>query len=136
MSKAVLKHIGWFTRKHLCRSLFVNKVSDCRPTTLLKIGSDTIAFTVPTQLNNFVEHLSAVASTLKWVPAWQKIQIMSHRVVDLESITLYNCLILLLLLFLLRRNIFSEYLSGNSEQNKFLQTIETANTIQLFLVIT
>ena len=34
--KAVLKNFAKFTGKHLCQSLFFNKVADLRPATLLK----------------------------------------------------------------------------------------------------
>ena len=34
--KGVLKNLAKFTGKHLCRSLFFNKVADLRPATLLQ----------------------------------------------------------------------------------------------------
>ena len=34
--KGVLRNFAKFTGKHLCQSLFSNKVADLRPTTLLK----------------------------------------------------------------------------------------------------
>ena len=34
--KGVLRNFAKFTRKHLCQSLFVNKVTGLRPATLLK----------------------------------------------------------------------------------------------------
>ena len=36
VKKGVLKNFAKFTRKHLCQSLFFNKVADLRPATLLK----------------------------------------------------------------------------------------------------
>ena len=36
MKKGVLRNFGKFTGKHLCQSLFFNKVADLRPATLLK----------------------------------------------------------------------------------------------------
>ena len=36
MKKGVLKNFAKFTGKHLCQSLFFNKVAGLRPTTLLK----------------------------------------------------------------------------------------------------
>ena len=34
--KGILRHFGKFKGKHLCQSLFFNKVADLRPVTLLK----------------------------------------------------------------------------------------------------
>ena len=39
--KDVLKNFAKFTGKYLCQSLFFNKVTGLRPTTLLKRDSDT-----------------------------------------------------------------------------------------------
>ena len=36
MKKGVLENLAEFTGKHLCQSLFLNKVSGLRPATLLK----------------------------------------------------------------------------------------------------
>ena len=36
MKKGVLKNFAKFTGKHLCQSLFLNKVAELRPATLLK----------------------------------------------------------------------------------------------------
>ena len=36
VKKGVLKNVTKFTGKHLCQSLFLNKVVDLRPATLLK----------------------------------------------------------------------------------------------------
>ena len=42
--KGVLKNFAKFTRKYLCQSLLFNKVSDLRPTTLLKRNSEADVF--------------------------------------------------------------------------------------------
>ena len=42
--KNVFLKISHFTGKHLCQSLFFNKVASLRPATLLKRGSGTGAF--------------------------------------------------------------------------------------------
>ena len=44
MKKAVLRNFTKFTVKHLCQILFLNKVADLRPGTLLKRDSDTGVF--------------------------------------------------------------------------------------------
>ena len=41
LKKAVLKNFANFTGKHLCQSLFLNKVANLGPATLLKKGSGT-----------------------------------------------------------------------------------------------
>ena len=55
IGKDVLKNFAKFTRKHLCRSLFFNKVAGLRPATLLKRDSGTVVFLWI--LRNFQEHL-------------------------------------------------------------------------------
>ena len=42
--KAVLKNFAEFTGKHMCRSVFLNKVADLRPETLLKKETLTQVF--------------------------------------------------------------------------------------------
>ena len=42
--KGVPENFAEFTGKHLCQSLFFNKVASLRPATLLKRGSGTGAF--------------------------------------------------------------------------------------------
>ena len=54
MKKGVLRNFTKFTRKHLCQSLFFNKVATLRPTTLLKKGLWHRCFPV-----NFVKFLKA-----------------------------------------------------------------------------
>ena len=44
IKKSVLKKFTKFTGKHLCQSLFFNKVADLRPATLLKKDSGKGAF--------------------------------------------------------------------------------------------
>ena len=55
MKKGVLKNFIKLTRKHLCQSLLFNKVTDLRPTTLLKKDSGTGVFMWILQI--FLEHL-------------------------------------------------------------------------------
>ena len=42
--KGILRNFAKFTGKHLCQSLFLNKVVGLRPTTLLKRDSGTGVF--------------------------------------------------------------------------------------------
>ena len=42
--KGVLRNFANFTGKHLCQSLFFNKVAGLRPATLLKRGCDIGVF--------------------------------------------------------------------------------------------
>ena len=55
IKKAVLKNFAIFTGKHLCRSLFLIKSQDWRPTALLKRDSSTGVFLWI--LQNLQEHL-------------------------------------------------------------------------------
>ena len=54
MKKGVLKNFPKFTGKHLCQSLFFNKVAGLRPATLLKRDSGADVFLWI--LRNFYEH--------------------------------------------------------------------------------
>ena len=45
MQKGVLRNFAKFTQKHLCQSLFFNKVAGLRPATLLKKRPGTDVFT-------------------------------------------------------------------------------------------
>ena len=63
--KGILKNSTKFTRKHLCWSLFFNKVSDLRPTTLLKKRLRHRCFQeFYESFDNtfFIEYLSAITS--------------------------------------------------------------------------
>ena len=44
MKTCVFKNFAKFTRKHLYRSPFCNKVTGLKPATLLKKDSDTVCF--------------------------------------------------------------------------------------------
>ena len=66
MKKGVLKNFTKFTGKHLCQSLFFNKVAGLRPATLLKRDSGADVFLWI--LGNFIEHLWMTAYVYsKWV---------------------------------------------------------------------
>ena len=63
--KAVLKNFAIFTGKHLCQSLFLNKVAGLRPVTLLKRVTNTGVFPVNIAKflrDYFTEHLRTTAS--------------------------------------------------------------------------
>ena len=53
--KGVLRNFAKFTGKHLCQSLFFNKVAALRPTTLLKRRPWHRCF--PVNFTKFLEHL-------------------------------------------------------------------------------
>ena len=59
--KGVLRNLAKFTGKHLCQSLFFNKVGDFRPATLLKKRLWPKCFPVNTF---FTEHLWATVSII------------------------------------------------------------------------
>ena len=42
--KGIIRHFPKFTGKHLCHSLFFNKIAGLRPAALLKKGSGTGVF--------------------------------------------------------------------------------------------
>ena len=52
--KGVLRNFAKFTGKHLCQSLFINKVVGLRPATLIKKDSGTGVFLLI--LGNFQKH--------------------------------------------------------------------------------
>ena len=69
--KGVLRNFAKFTGKHLCQSLFFNKVADLRPEAYNFIKKETLAQVFPCEFceiskkNFFTEHLPATASDLK-----------------------------------------------------------------------
>ena len=68
--KGVLKRFAKFTGKHLCQSLFFNKVAGLRPAALLKKESPaqvySCEFCETFSKTYFVEHLRTAASEIKF----------------------------------------------------------------------
>ena len=75
LKKAVLRNFAKFTGKHLCQSLFFNKVADLWPTTLLKKRLSHRCFTV-----NFVNFLRTTFLTEHlWTTASARLFIVGGR---------------------------------------------------------
>ena len=71
MEKGALKNFAKFTRKHLCQSLFSNKVAGLRPATLLKkeilAHMSSCEFWQIFMSTFFTEHLRTTASKLSLI---------------------------------------------------------------------